>query len=208
MAATSLLRVPSRLILVVGILVLVIININRGSVVGAATTWCVARSDASIQALQTALDYACGSGADCIPLQSNGLCYLPNTVQAHASYAFNSYYQRKAMAPGSCDFSGTATVAQSDPSYGSCVYPSSLSTAGGSTPTTTSTNNPTTMTPTTPVFGTGGTGGLTPGMTPTIPDNTDNSRASCRLVIPTFFTTLLVLLVFTFTVKSTYALSS
>lgn len=78
--------------------------------------WCVARSDASNQALQTALDYACSSGADCTPLQSNGLCFLPNTIQAHASYAFNSYFQRKGMAPGSCDFSGTATVAKTDPS--------------------------------------------------------------------------------------------
>ncbi|KAJ6683642.1 hypothetical protein OIU85_007341 [Salix viminalis] len=86
--------------------------------------WCVARSDASTQALQTSLDYACGSGADCTPLQpNNGLCFLPNTIQAHSSYAFNSYFQRKGMAPGSCDFSGTATVAKTDPSYGSCVYP-------------------------------------------------------------------------------------
>lgn len=81
-----------------------------------SSTWCVARSDATTQALQTALDYACGAGADCSPLQSTGLCYLPNTIQAHASYAFNSYYQRKAMAPGSCDFSGTSTIAQTDPS--------------------------------------------------------------------------------------------
>ncbi|XP_062109195.1 PLASMODESMATA CALLOSE-BINDING PROTEIN 3-like [Humulus lupulus] len=179
------------------------------TIVGAASTWCVARSDATIPALQTALDYACGAGADCIPLQSNGLCFLPNTIQAHASYAFNSFYQRKAMAPGSCDFSGTATVAQSDPSYGSCVYPSSLSTAGGTSTTTSSTNNPTTVTPTTttPGFGNGGTGGLTPGMTPTIPDNVDNSRASSDLVIPTFFTMLMFLLVLTVTLKPIYVFS-
>lgn len=79
-------------------------------------TWCVARSDASNQALQAALDYACGAGADCTPLLSEGLCFLPNTIQAHASYAFNSYFQKRAMAPGSCDFSGTATVARTDPS--------------------------------------------------------------------------------------------
>lgn len=78
--------------------------------------WCVARSDASEQALQAGLDYACGMGADCTTIQSNGLCYLPNTIQAHASYAFNSFFQRKAMAPGTCDFSGTATIAQTDPS--------------------------------------------------------------------------------------------
>ncbi|KAG6574856.1 PLASMODESMATA CALLOSE-BINDING PROTEIN 3, partial [Cucurbita argyrosperma subsp. sororia] len=88
--------------------------------------WCVARSEASYEALQTALDYACATGADCTPLLSNGLCFLPNTIQAHASYAFNSFFQRKAMAPGSCDFAGSATIAQTDPSYGSCVYPSSI----------------------------------------------------------------------------------
>ncbi|KAK6138568.1 hypothetical protein DH2020_027693 [Rehmannia glutinosa] len=93
--------------------------------VAEAATWCVVRSDASDQALQTALDYACGAGADCAPIQSSGLCYLPNTLQAHASYAFNSYYQRRDNAPGSCSFSGTATIATTDPSYGSCVYPSS-----------------------------------------------------------------------------------
>lgn len=90
------------------------------------STWCVARSDASQQALQWALDYACGSGADCVPIQSEGLCFLPNTPQAHSSYAFNSYYQLKAMAPGSCDFAGTATIAASDPSNVSSSFPPAL----------------------------------------------------------------------------------
>ncbi|CAI9117730.1 OLC1v1019188C1 [Oldenlandia corymbosa var. corymbosa] len=149
------------------------------------SSWCVARSDASDQAMQAALDYACSAGADCAPIQSSGLCYLPNTLIAHASYAFNSYYQRKSMAPGSCNFAGTATVAKTDPSYGSCVYPSSLSSAGGATTTngtpggttanpgagSTSTNpamNPYLNTPppplstgTTPFYG---NGGLTPGI--------------------------------------------
>lgn len=80
------------------------------------STWCVARSDASDQALQAALDYACGFGADCAPILSDGLCYLPNTLLAHASYAYNSYYQRKGRAPGSCDFAGTANIARTDPS--------------------------------------------------------------------------------------------
>ncbi|KAK3187876.1 hypothetical protein Dsin_027437 [Dipteronia sinensis] len=145
--------------------------------------WCVARSDASNQALQTAIDYACASGADCTPILSNGLCFLPNTIQAHSSYAFNSYFQRKAMAPGSCDFSGTATVATTDPSYGSCVYPSSLSTAGGTpTNTSTTTNSPTTTittpstTTTTPLYNGGGIG-VNPGLSPPMPND---SKASSR----------------------------
>ncbi|ESQ56334.1 hypothetical protein EUTSA_v10026599mg [Eutrema salsugineum] len=88
--------------------------------------WCVARFDVTSQALQAALDYACAAGADCAPIQPSGLCFLPNTIQAHASYAFNSYFQRRAMAPGSCNFAGTSTLAKTDPSYGSCVYPNSL----------------------------------------------------------------------------------
>lgn len=158
-------------------------------------TWCVARSDASTQALQTALDYACASGADCTPIQSSGLCFLPNTIQAHASYAFNSYFQRKAMAPGSCDFSGTASASKSDPSYGSCMYPSSLSTAGG-TGTTTSTTpaaNPNFQTPPS----SGGTTGLNPGMTP-LPDN---SKASLGFMVTVTLLPLCLLLVFSFTFR-------
>ncbi|EPS57844.1 hypothetical protein M569_16973 [Genlisea aurea] len=97
----------------------------------AGSAWCVARSDATQQALQSALDYACNSGlADCAPIEPSGLCFLPNTVQAHASYAFNSYFQRKGNAAGSCSFAGTASIATTDPSYGSCDYPASPSTAG------------------------------------------------------------------------------
>ncbi|XP_058001259.1 PLASMODESMATA CALLOSE-BINDING PROTEIN 3 isoform X2 [Hevea brasiliensis] len=118
---------PKELISILFILIIIINILGNSTILPVVEgNWCVARSDASNQALQTALDYACGAGADCSPIQSNGLCFLPNTIQAHASFAFNSYFQRKAMAPGSCDFSGTATVAKTDPSYGSCVYPSSL----------------------------------------------------------------------------------
>ncbi|QCD83606.1 histidine kinase 2/3/4 [Vigna unguiculata] len=183
-----------------------------------AASWCVARSDASNDALQTALDYACGAGADCLPLQAEGLCFLPNTIQAHSSYAFNSYYQRRARAPGSCDFAGTATIATSDPSispflssfpffsithsilgYGSCVYPSTASAAGGAnTPITTPpmNNNPNVPTSTTtPLYGGGNSGGLTPGMTTPFPDTSTAPSEATATWFFVFFSSLVVTII-------------
>lgn len=79
-------------------------------------SWCVAKAGALETALQAALDYACGmGGADCSQLQQGGSCYNPNSLQNHASYAFNSYYQKNPT-PTSCDFGGTATVVNTNPS--------------------------------------------------------------------------------------------
>ncbi|CAL9778259.1 unnamed protein product [Musa acuminata subsp. burmannicoides] len=112
------------------VVVVVVVGMIRGS--EKEVTWCVARSEAGAMALEAAMDQVCGSGVvDCSPVQPNGLCYLPNTLPSHASYIFNSYYQRSNANPAVCDFHGTATVTISNPSYGSCTYPSSISTAGG-----------------------------------------------------------------------------
>lgn len=144
-------------------------------------SWCVARSNVPENSLQVALDYACGIGsADCKAIQQAGQCYQPITVAAHASYAFNSYYQKHSMAPGTCDFGGNAIITTTNPSYGSCIYPVGSSTVSSSTPppATISTAPPpptfsTTPTTPTPVYNvstpTGGitspTGGIT---TPTV----------------------------------------
>ncbi|XP_057415907.1 PLASMODESMATA CALLOSE-BINDING PROTEIN 1-like [Lotus japonicus] len=178
--------------------IITIWSMNVAIVCGQGATWCVARSDASNDALQTALDYACGvGGADCFPLQPDQLCFLPNTIQAHASYAFNSFYQRKTRAPGSCDFSGTATIATTDPSYGSCVYPSTISAAGGpNTPSTTPPLNNPNMPPsstTTPIFGGGNTGGLTPGMSTSLPDSSRAPSEAIATWLLVFFSSLLIL---------------
>ena len=66
--------------------------------------------------IQEAMDYACGSGADCKSIQSNGSCYQPDTLLAHASYAFNSYWQKSKIGGGTCDFGGTAILVTVDPS--------------------------------------------------------------------------------------------
>ncbi|GER27445.1 carbohydrate-binding X8 domain superfamily protein [Striga asiatica] len=91
--------------------------------------WCVAKSGVGPAALQAALDYACGQGrADCGPIQPSGTCFSPNTLQNHASYAFNSYYQKSSgQGSAACDFSGAATFTTTNPSTGSCNYPTSSS---------------------------------------------------------------------------------
>ncbi|MQL69103.1 hypothetical protein Taro_001394 [Colocasia esculenta] len=132
--------------------------ISAAFISGSDATWCVCRSDAGNAALQKTLDYACGTGADCTPILQNGACYQPNTVPAHCSYAANSFFQRKGQAAGSCDFSGTATITTTDPSYSGCAYPSTASSAG----TGTGTGTPATTTP-----GTTATAPPPPG-TPTI----------------------------------------
>ena len=94
--------------------VLVCIIIAVGSVEG--NTWCLAKGRIDPVALQSGLDFACSHGADCGPILPGGSCFIPNTLLNHASYAFNSYYQKTGKAPGSCNFAGAATIAVKDPS--------------------------------------------------------------------------------------------
>ncbi|XP_021731599.1 glucan endo-1,3-beta-D-glucosidase-like [Chenopodium quinoa] len=87
-------------------------------------TWCVPKKGVSVTQLQANLNYACSQGIDCSKIQAGGPCYDPNTVASHAAYAMNLLYQKAGRTPGSCDFTQTATVTSTNPSYGSCVYPS------------------------------------------------------------------------------------
>jgi hypothetical protein len=79
--------------------------------------WCVCRADQPDASLQKTLDYACGTGADCNPIQpSGGACFAPDAVRAHCSYAVNSFFQRNNQNQQACVFSGTATLVTNDPS--------------------------------------------------------------------------------------------
>ncbi|CAH9102467.1 unnamed protein product [Cuscuta epithymum] len=177
-----------------------------------SATWCICKQGISDQELQKTLDYACGTGADCNPIKPNGQCFYPNTVLAHCNYAVNSYFQKKALIPGSCDFATTAFVTTSNPSVAGCAYPTSAS--GISTGTTPVTTNPTTRPP--PIgmpstaTATGGNSIFTPPTTggvlgvgintptPAAGMNSDVSHGGvslqCTLVLP-FLTALITYLV-------------
>ncbi|KAK8642203.1 hypothetical protein V6N13_011559 [Hibiscus sabdariffa] len=89
-------------------------------------TFCIAMDGVDSKTLQTALDWACGPGrANCSEIQPGESCYQPNNVKNHASYAFDSYYQKEGKTFGSCDFKGVAMITTTDPSHGSCVFPGS-----------------------------------------------------------------------------------
>ncbi|XP_071712520.1 glucan endo-1,3-beta-glucosidase 4 [Rutidosis leptorrhynchoides] len=91
--------------------------------------FCVARKGADVGSLQDGLNWACGPGkANCSAIQSGQPCYMPDTVENHASFAYNDYYQRMSSVGGTCDFSGTAVTTMVDPSYGSCIFTGSKST--------------------------------------------------------------------------------
>ncbi|CAH8382479.1 unnamed protein product [Eruca vesicaria subsp. sativa] len=134
--------------------------------------YCLCKDGMGDNALQTAIDYACGTLADCNPIHDKGPCYQPNTIKNHCDWAVNSYFQKAAQVSGSCNFSGTATTSQNPPSnlVSGCTYPSSPSSAGSPPLTTPPTGNTTTNGtggfnpfPGTPsAFGPTGTGGFTP----------------------------------------------
>lgn len=89
--------------------------------------WCIAKPGVSNSSLSEGINWACGQGkANCTLIQQGQACYQPNTFQNHASYAYNNYFTDNGGNSASCNFNGTAVTTNTDPSYGSCAFPSSI----------------------------------------------------------------------------------
>ncbi|GKV53375.1 hypothetical protein SLEP1_g59906 [Rubroshorea leprosula] len=73
--------------------------VNGGGSVSKTTTgnkWRVATGEIGRGKLQAALDCSFGEvGPDCLATQPSGPCHDPNTLEAHASFAFNSNYKEE-----------------------------------------------------------------------------------------------------------------
>ncbi|KAG0524417.1 hypothetical protein BDA96_07G209400 [Sorghum bicolor] len=94
-----------------------------------APAWCVLGSKAAANetAVAAAVAYACQQGSGtCAAIQPGGACHEPDIMDAHASYAFNAYWQQFRGAGGTCFFDGLAVTTTKDPSHGSCKFASSL----------------------------------------------------------------------------------
>lgn len=78
--------------------------------------WCLPKAGANDENLQRNIDYVCGLGIDCRPIQEGGACFYPNTVRAHAAYAMNAYYQATGRNEYDCDFDQTGATTISNPS--------------------------------------------------------------------------------------------
>ncbi|XP_038900887.1 glucan endo-1,3-beta-glucosidase 4-like isoform X2 [Benincasa hispida] len=97
-----------------------------------SVVYCVAKDGADSGKLQNGLNWACGQGgANCSAIQPGQPCFLPDNIINHASYAFNDYYQKMQRNGGTCDFEGTATLTNTNPSHGSCVYTGSGNPSSG-----------------------------------------------------------------------------
>lgn len=87
--------------------------------------WCVVSPGAATAQLEQIVNFSCGEGgADCSAIQNGAACFSPNTLESHASYAMNSYYQHHGRNYWNCFFNNAGLVTVTNPSYGSCTYPS------------------------------------------------------------------------------------
>lgn len=81
----------------------------------------MAKPTASDDILKSNIEFACGQ-TNCGPIEEGGLCFKPNTLAHHASYAMNNYYQLSGKVAGSCGFQNSAMIVTSNPGNTSTFY--------------------------------------------------------------------------------------
>ncbi|KDP32593.1 hypothetical protein JCGZ_13143 [Jatropha curcas] len=87
--------------------------------------WCVVRREAGLMEVERELSTVCSQGNEtCEALAPGNDCYEPISVIWHASYAFSSYWAQFRSQGASCYFNGLAKQTTTDPSHGSCKFPS------------------------------------------------------------------------------------
>lgn len=75
--------------------------------------YCVSNPKASLELIQTKLDFACGYIPEsCDLIQPGQPCYVPNDVRTTASFVFTDWFTRGAE----CDFDGAEVLTFTDPS--------------------------------------------------------------------------------------------
>ncbi|VFQ92830.1 unnamed protein product [Cuscuta campestris] len=87
-------------------------------------TWCVAKENATADALQRATAWACTEGSvDCRQVGPNGVCKNISAWKT-TSFIYNSYYIQNPSDVGRCYFNATAMLTHLDPSIVECRFPS------------------------------------------------------------------------------------
>ncbi|CAH9089100.1 unnamed protein product [Cuscuta europaea] len=102
---------------------------RQAAAVGNASSWCVARGDADVGSLQSALQWVCGIDSEfCKGIQQTGEPCSPfnnaTDLVERASFAFHYYYIKNDMASESCNFENNANVTSQEPNYPGCKFPS------------------------------------------------------------------------------------
>lgn len=92
---------------------------------GPSPRWCLPKPGVSPENLQNVVNYVCSHMA--CPQPTTDRCFAYSDLSGRAGIIMNLYYQRFGRTEQACYFEGNGMIVTTDPSSGSCLYPSSSS---------------------------------------------------------------------------------